>query len=71
MNDDIHEINGKALHWKINEATMILEWLSSIREEIAEHMPVESEIFEILGATSVFLNPRKEYVDSITIESKG
>ena len=50
---------------------MILEWLSSIREEIADNMPVESEIFEILGATSAFLNPRKEYVDSITIESKG
>jgi|TARA_R110002020_G_scaffold141841_1_gene313605 hypothetical protein len=71
MNDDIHEINGKALHWKINEATMILEWLSSIREEVTEHMPAESEIFEILGATSLFLNPRKEYADSITIENKG
>ena len=54
-----------------NEATMILEWLSSIREEVTEHMPAESEIFEILGATSLFLNPRKEYADSITIENKG
>ena len=71
MNDDIHEINGKALHWKINEATIILEWLSSIREEITDNMPVESEIFEILGATNIFLNPRKEYADSITIKNKS
>ena len=68
MEDDIDKINSKPLYWRVNEATVILEWLSSISNDITEHMPVESEIFEILGATKRFLNPRKEYVDSITIK---
>ena len=70
MEDDIREINGEALHWRINEATMIIQWLSSISDDIINNMPVESEIFEILGAANKFLNPRKEYVDSVTIEIK-
>ena len=68
MEDDIREINSESLHWRVNEATVILQWLSSISDDISSNMPAESEIFEILGATNKFLNPRKEYVDSITIE---
>ena len=71
MNDDIHEINGKALHWKINEATMILQWLTSLDEEIIKDISEYEEISEILIAAQQFLNPRKEYVDSITIETKS
>ena len=70
MEDDIREINGEALHWRINEATMIIQWLSSISDDISSNMPEESEIFEILGAANKFLNPRKEYKDSVTIEIK-
>ena len=70
MEDDIREINGEALHWRINEATMIIQWLSSISDDISNNMPAESEIFEILGAAHKFLNPRKEYKDSVTIEIK-
>ena len=68
MEDDIREINSESLHWRVNEATVILQWLSSISDDISSNMPAESEIFEILGAAHKFLNPRKEYVDSITIE---
>ena len=71
MNDDIHEINGKALHWKINEATMILQWLTSLDETIIKDISKYEEISEILIAAQQFLNPRKEYVDSITIENKS
>lgn len=70
MEDDIREINSKPLYWRVNEATVILQWLSSIDNDIKEHMPETSEIFEILAATNRFLNPRKEYVDSITLEVK-
>ena len=70
MEADIREINGEALHWRVNEATMIIQWLSSISDDISNNMPAESEIFEILGAANKFLNPRKEYVDSVTIEIK-
>jgi len=70
MEDDIREINGEALHWKINEATMIIQWLSSISDDISNNMPEESEIFEILGAANKFLNPRIEYMDSVEIEIK-
>jgi len=70
MEDNIKEINGEALHWRINEATMIIQWLISISDDITSNMPVESEIFEILGASNKFLNPRREYEDSITIEIK-
>ena len=70
MEDDIREINGNALHWKINEATIILQWLISIKDDIARHMPEESEIFELLGSANLWLNPRKEYQESITIEVK-
>ena len=71
MNDDIHEINGKALHWKINEATMILQWLTSLDEKIIKDISKYEEISEILVASKQFLNPRKEYADSITIENKS
>ena len=71
MNDDIHEINGKALHWKINEATMILQWLTSLDEKIIKNISKYDEIAEILVASKQFLNPRKEYADSITIENKS
>ena len=71
MNDDIHEINGKALHWKINEATMILQWLTSLDETIIKDISKYEEISEILVASKQFLNPRKEYADSITIENKS
>ena len=71
MNDDIHEINGKALHWKINEATMILQWLTSLDETIIKDISKYEEISEILVAAQQFRNPRKEYVDSITIENKS
>ena len=71
MNDDIHEINGKALHWKINKATMILQWLTSLDETIIKDISKYEEISEILVAAQQFLNPRKEYVDSITIENKS
>ena len=70
MDDDIREINGKALHWKINEATMILQWLTSLDEEIIKDISKYEEIAEILVASKQFLNPRKEYADSITIENK-
>ena len=70
MNDDIREINGKALHWKINEATMILQWLTSLDEKIIKNISKYDEIAEILVAAKQFLNPRKEYADSITIENK-
>tara|TARA_Y100001951_G_C11080461_1_gene151036 strand:+ start:49 stop:264 length:216 start_codon:yes stop_codon:yes gene_type:complete len=70
MNDDIREINGKALHWKINEATMILQWLTSLDEKIIKNISKYDEIAEILVAAKQFLNPRKEYTDSITIENK-
>ena len=70
MNDDIREINGKALHWKINEATMILQWLTSLDEKIIKNISKHDEIAEILVAAKQFLNPRKEYADSITIENK-
>ena len=71
MNDDIHEISGKALHWKINEATMILQWLTSLDETIIKDISKYEEISEILVSAQQFLNPRKEYVDSITIENKS
>ena len=71
MNNDIHEINGKALHWKINEATMILQWLTSLDEAIIKDISKYEEISEILVASKQFLNPRKEYADSITIENKS
>ena len=70
MDDDIREINGKALHWKINEATMILQWLTSLDEKIIKNISKYDEIAEILVASKQFLNPRKEYADSITIENK-
>ena len=70
MDDDIREINGKALHWKINEATMILQWLTSLDEKIIKNISKYDEIAEILVAAKQFLNPRKEYADSITIENK-
>ena len=70
MEDDIREINSESLYWRVNEATVILQWLSSISDDISSNMPAESEIFEILGAANKFLNPRKEYVDSVTIEIK-
>ena len=70
MEDDIREINGKALHWKINEATMILQWLTSLDEKIIKNISKYDEIAEILVAAKQFLNPRKEYADSITIENK-
>ena len=70
MDDDIREINGKALHWKINEATMILQWLTSLDEKIIKNISKHDEIAEILVASKQFLNPRKEYADSITIENK-
>ena len=71
MDDDIREINGKALHWKINEATMILQWLTSLDEKIIKNISKYDEIAEILVAAKQFLNPRKEYADSITIENKS
>jgi|14BtaG_2_1085337.scaffolds.fasta_scaffold07256_4 hypothetical protein len=67
MEDDIREINGKALHWKINEATIIFQWLMSIREDINKNMPEESEIFELLGSVNTWLNPRREYRESVTL----
>ena len=70
MDDDIREINGKALHWKINEATMILQWLTSLDEKIIKNISKYDEIAEKLVASKQFLNPRKEYADSITIENK-
>tara|TARA_R110002096_G_scaffold248679_1_gene441073 strand:+ start:2964 stop:3179 length:216 start_codon:yes stop_codon:yes gene_type:complete len=68
MEDDIREIGGEALHWRINQATMILQWLTSLDEKIIEDISEYDEISEILSAAKKFLNPRKVYSDSVTIE---
>jgi hypothetical protein len=57
----------QSLEWKVRDAMMICQWLTSLSDEIMNDMNKHPEMVQILEAARKFVNPPFERIDSVEI----